>query len=113
MELSQKLDFIIEVLEDKKANNIKVVDASPKVLIDKFIICDGSSNTHLKTIYQHLKKSLREENIAILNVSENNNSESGWFILDIGEIVIHIMRKEKRHFYELEDLWESYLADEQ
>ena len=95
---------IINILEDKKAININVIDVREKsILADYFIIATGTSNTHINALADELEFRLKEKNI-FLNSKEGKNYNS-WILLDYGDIIVHIFSEETRKFYNLEELW--------
>jgi ribosome-associated protein len=93
-----------EILEDKKAKNIEIIDISKiSTLADYFIICSGTSTIHIRTIADELELKMGE---AGYNLIHKEGYESArWILLDFGELVIHIFHEEDRSFYNLERLW--------
>lgn len=93
-----------ELLEDKKAKNIEIIDISKvSTLADYFIICSGTSTIHIRTIADELDLKMNE---AGFNLIHKEGYESArWILLDFGELVIHIFHEEDRSFYNLERLW--------
>lgn len=93
-----------EILEDKKARNIEIIDISKvSTLADYFIICSGTSTIHIRTIAEELDMKMNE---AGFNLIHKEGYESArWILLDFGELVIHIFHEEDRSFYNLERLW--------
>ena len=71
---------------------------------DFFIITTVRSQTHIYGLLKYLYAFFKEKNIIQLN-HKRNIGETGWVLLDCGDIVIHLMLKEQRTFYELERLW--------
>ena len=69
-----------------------------------FVIGTVRSQTHLKGLMAHINEYFHANNINKLN-SYKNVSDQGWVLIDCGTIVIHLMTREKREFYELEKLW--------
>ncbi|MCK9477429.1 MAG: ribosome silencing factor [Candidatus Muirbacterium halophilum] len=111
MNTKERLDFIKTILEDKKAEDIVIADAPGDLLVDKFVVCSGASSTHIKTLYDVLRKELRDNDIELVSTTGYDSKASGWMILDIGDVVVHIFIKEKREFYNLERLWEEYIME--
>ncbi|MFW5782014.1 MAG: ribosome silencing factor [Candidatus Muiribacteriaceae bacterium] len=105
-------ELIVKTLEDKKAQDISVHKAPEGHMTDEYVICTGTSDTHIRTLNESLKKSFRDNRIDLLYFSDRNISPE-WIVLDAGEVIIHIMTEEKRSHYELEDLWEEYRAEEE
>lgn len=93
-----------EIMEDKKARNIEIIDISKiSTLADYFIICSGTSTIHIRTIADELEQKMEE---AGYNLIHKEGYESArWILLDFGEVVIHIFHEEDRSFYNLERLW--------
>lgn len=104
LELARK---IAELLEDKKAENILVLDLRPeRVIADFFIIATGTSDRNLKALAEHVRVELKDE-YGIHAASTEGIAESGWVLLDYGEIVVHILLEERRQYYDLEGLWRA------
>jgi len=71
---------------------------------DFFIIATVSSKTHMDGLERHIKDYCRENDIAIFR-STRKNQDDEWRLIDLGQIIIHLMNKQAREFYELERLW--------
>lgn len=93
-----------EILEDKKAKKVEIIDISKvSTLADYFIICSGTSTIHIRTMADELDEKMSE---AGFNLIHKEGLESArWILLDFGELVIHIFHEEDRSFYNLERLW--------
>ena len=104
MKISKIADTAYGIIEDKKGKNIEVIDiAEVSTLADYFIICSGTSTTHIRTIADELDFKMGE---AGWNLIHKEGYESArWILLDFGEIVVHIFHEEDRSFYNLERLW--------
>lgn len=99
--------LIAELLEDKKAEDILVLDLRPdRVIADFFVIATGTSDRNLKALAQHVRVELKDKH-GIMPASMEGIAESGWVLLDYGEIVVHIFLEEKRQYYDLEGLWRA------
>tara|TARA_Y100001935_G_scaffold219005_1_gene192045 strand:+ start:105 stop:377 length:273 start_codon:yes stop_codon:yes gene_type:complete len=70
---------------------------------DEIIIATANSNRHAKSVSEKLVDQLKKDKIDILGVE--GEAESGWVLVDCGNIVINIMKKDERDFYDLEGLW--------
>jgi ribosome-associated protein len=104
LELDKMKDQIIEVLEDKKAKEINVINIQHiSTLADYFVICSGTSSTHIKTLADELKEKMEALGYNLLNKEGFKNST--WVLLDYGDVVVHIFSHEDREFYNLERLW--------
>ena len=90
---------------DKKAENIVILDVRGISMVTDFlVICDGSSLPHLRAIRNEVSDRTREEH-KVKPYSSHGVADSGWMLLDFGDVVVHIFHAEKRAFYALEDLW--------
>ncbi len=119
MTQNDMLKIITKTLDGKKAEDIRAIKITDlTVLADYFIIANGTSTTHTKTLAEEVEYQFSQLGIEP-NRKEGYNS-SNWIILDYGDIVVHIFYKETRDHYQLERLWsdgesidiESYLTEE-
>jgi len=91
-------------LIDSKAEDLIVLDVENiSSFADKIMIATATSNRHAVSISEKLVDCLKENKFNILGVE--GEIDSGWILVDCGDIVINIMRKEQREFYDLEGLW--------
>lgn len=100
----QKLELIVKTLDSKRGENIQAIRISDlTILADYFVIVNGTSNTHTRTLADEVEFQLSQQSI------EPNRREADtgntWIILDYGDIIIHAFYKETRDFYKLEGLW--------
>ena len=94
----------VKALDDKKARNIKVLKTDKQtVLADYFVICNGTSSTHIKALTEETDGRLSD---ACEPPMRREGHRSGtWVLLDFGCVVVHIFTEEAREFYDLERLW--------
>lgn len=105
MNTEQLLENMIEVLKSKKAKDIDIINIKEvSILADYFVICTGTSTTHIKTLADELEFKFDKDNDASLRHKEGYSS-ARWILLDYGDIVVHIFHEEDRNFYNLERLW--------
>ena len=91
-------------LEDNKAENILALDIEGiSSFADVIMIATANSNRHAKSLADKLVESIKANNKNILNVE--GKVESGWVLVDCGEVVVNIMKEDIREFYDLEGLW--------
>ncbi len=89
---------------DKKALDLQVLDLQGiSGVADFFLICSGSSTTQLEAIVEAVRHALKVEGVRPRH--SEGTRESGWLLLDYGDIVMHIFLEETREFYALERLW--------
>ena len=92
--------------EDKKAKDTAILKISKLTLIaDYFVITSGDSGPQLKTISNIIMRKLKENKIRLLHYE--GKPETGWILLDYGDVIVHIFSKEKRDFYDLEYIWQE------
>ena len=97
-------DKACEILEDKKARDIEIIDISDvSVLADYFIICSGTSTIHNKTLADELDDKMGEAGYNMIHMEGYDSAR--WILLDFGDLVVHIFHEEDRSFYNLERLW--------
>ena len=91
-------------LEDKKAKDVKILKtAEHTVLADYFVICNGSSSTHIMALVDEVDKQLSEAGEPPIR-REGLRSDI-WVLMDFGSVIVHIFTDEARKFYDLERLW--------
>lgn len=102
--LKTKKEKVIEVLRDKKAKDIKIINIGElSTLADFFIIATGTSTTHVQALADNLEEKMEESGYTI---HHKEGFRSGrWILLDYYDIVVHIFFEEEREFYNLERLW--------
>lgn len=98
------LKIAIKALDDKLAEDIKVLDIRDlTVLADYFIIAHGNNKSHIKALIDRTEEVLSKNGYEPKQI-EGYNSAS-WILLDYSNIIIHIFSKEDRLFYDLERIW--------
>jgi ribosome-associated protein len=96
---------IVGIVEDKKAEDIVLLDLRPDTIIaDFFIICNGNSDRQIKALVDHVRTGVKET-YSKLPFSVEGAAESGWVLMDYGDVVVHLFLDEKRAYYDLEGLW--------
>ncbi|WP_395946316.1 ribosome silencing factor [Caedibacter taeniospiralis] len=105
METKQILDLAVNALEDIKAENITVMNVEHLTeLMSYVVVCTANSGTHAKALASHLELTAKRNMLTILGVE--GEAKSDWVLVDLGDVVVHIMREETRQFYQLEKLWD-------
>ena len=105
-DVKEELKLIIEVLEDKKGNDIRILDVREQSSVtDYVILVSAISEPHAKALKINLDKMIQERGIAV--IGNENESSSGWMVLDAFNFMVHIQTAEMRSFYELEGLWKD------
>lgn len=92
-------------MEDKKAENIVLLDLRPDTVIaDFFIICNGNSDRQLKALADHVRTEVKEKHGKLPHAVEGE-ADSGWVLMDYGDIIVHLFLARERAYYDLEGLW--------
>jgi len=95
---------IVESLEEKKAEDIVLMDVSNvSQFTDYFIICSGTSDRMLQSLAKTVDNTAKS--IYKLDGKVNGKSIEGWITLDFGDLVVHVFSSRQRDYYQLEDLW--------
>ncbi|MBX3109610.1 MAG: ribosome silencing factor [Fimbriimonadaceae bacterium] len=112
MDSQEKAALIMEFADDIKAQDIQLLDVRAKTSIaDFFVVCTGTSDTHVRSICERVAEKLREIGIRPLRQSDNGRAGGGWVLFDYGDVVLHVMLEEKRQFYDLESFWSNLPSD--
>lgn len=99
---------VLEILSDKKAENIKIYFPGKNSSISDYVlITTVGSTSHMKTILNTLLKNLKKKGIKPFHPFEMD-LESGWNILDYGYFIIHVFLNEKRNYYPVDDIWKDF-----
>ena len=106
MDNSNLKQIVIDALEDLKAIEIVLLDVARLTSVtDLMVICSGSSNRHVKSIAKNLVTKAKENGFRPLGVEGELDGE--WILVDLGDIVVHIMQPKIRTFYNIEKLLTS------
>ena len=93
-----------KALDSKKGMDIKLLKIDKiSSLADHFLICTGTSSTHVKTLGDYVEYDMEQLGETVLG--REGHRGNTWELLDYGTIVIHVFTEEARHFYDLERLW--------
>lgn len=94
----------ISALEDKKAEDIKIIDISGvSVIADYFIIANGTNRSQIQALSDNVEEILGRAQIPLKQVEGYDNAN--WVLMDFHDVIIHIFDKENRLFYDLERIW--------
>ncbi len=93
-----------KALDSKKGLDVKLLEVRDvTILADYFLICTGTSNTHVKTLCDEVEKVMDEVDEPLLH--REGHRSGTWVLLDFGCLVVHVFTDETRKFYDLERLW--------
>lgn len=104
MKIEELKKLAITALEDMKAEDILVLDVKDKTTVtDWIIVASGTSSRHVKSIANSVQSSAKEAGAAPLGCEGQEDGE--WVLVDLGDVIVHVMQKQARAFYDLESLW--------
>lgn len=107
MENNQSLEMTklaIAALEDKKAEDIRVIDISEvSVIADYFIIAGGSNRSQIQALCDNVREKLGRA--GYLEKQVEGYDTANWILMDFGDVIVHIFDKENRLLYDLERIW--------
>jgi ribosome-associated protein len=104
MQIEELKDLVIAALEELKAVDIKVLDVEGKAsFTDRMIIASGTSSRHVKSVADNVVMRAKEKGVELLGMEGETTGE--WILVDLGDVVVHVMQPEIRDFYNLEKLW--------
>ncbi|MBO1255407.1 ribosome silencing factor [Alteromonas sp. 5E99-2] len=96
--------FAIDKIEDMKARDVVVIDVTGRSSItDTLVICSGNSKRHVMSIADNVVSESKQAGMPPLSVEGKDSGE--WVLVDLGEVIVHVMQDETRDFYQLEKLW--------
>lgn len=99
----------VEIAAEKQAEDIVLFDLRGLCsFTDYFVICSGSSDRQRKTIAEEIDVALDKSGVPLYH--REGTEESGWVLLDFGDVLVHIFSPEQRQFYQLEHLWSQATA---
>jgi ribosome-associated protein len=99
-------DLVIACLEDLKAVDVQVIDVTGRSsLTDTLVIASGNSTRHLKGMAEKVIQRAKEAGAQPLGVEGDRDAE--WILVDLNDVIVHMMLPQTRAFYNLEKLWQA------
>ena len=93
-------------MDEKKGEDILLLDVIDIAsFADYFIICTGTSDRMLDALAKSIKEEVKKE--YKINSVPEGNSQYGWVLLDLGDVIVHFFSEEQRNYYRLEELWQE------
>lgn len=103
-EAKEMTKIVIEALEDKKAEDIKIIDISKvSVMADYFIIADGSNRNQVQALIDNVEEKLRKAGYQPKQIEGYDSAN--WVLMDYLDIIVHVFDRENRLFFDLERIW--------
>lgn len=104
MQAEQLKEVVINALEDVKAKDVSIIDVRDRTSVtDYMIVASGTSNRHVKSLADSVVTGAQENGVRASSVE--GASVSDWILVDLGDVVVHVMMPATREFYDLERLW--------
>lgn len=104
MNATQLTELAVAALEDIKGRDIEVIDTSRLTpLFERIVVASGDSNRQVRSLARNVHDKVREAGEEVLSVEGEDGGE--WVLVDLGDIVVHIMQPAIRSYYNLEELW--------
>jgi ribosome-associated protein len=104
MENEQLLELVQNALEDKKAQDIKILDVRQfSSITDFMVIASGNTDRQVVALAQHVAEQAKAKGHPPLGEEGANVGE--WILIDLGDVIVHVMQPRTRDFYQLEKLW--------
>lgn len=104
MDIKKLERLVVAALEDIKAKDIDVIDTTRLTpLFDRVVVASADSNRQTRALARHVQDKAREAGLEVVSVEGEEVGE--WVLVDLGDIVVHIMQPAIRLYYNLEELW--------
>ena len=106
MDTAQLLAFVLDKIDDLKARDVQNFDvSSTSSITDCMVICSGNSKKHVQSIAENVIVEMKKIDLPLLGAEGMDTGE--WVLVDLGDVVLHVMQEGTRDFYQLEKLWQS------
>lgn len=104
MDLRKLQRVVVDALEDVKGQDIKVFNTTALTeLFDRVVVVSGTSNRQTRALASHLREKVKESGGHVISVEGEETGE--WVLVDLGDIVVHVMQPAIRAYYNLEEIW--------
>ncbi len=104
VDLRPQLEAIYKAIDDKKGENIKVLDISNlSPLADYFVIATSDNKNQMRAIRDNIEEAMMKYKNYAKSIEGDN--DSAWLLMDFKDIVVHVFDRESRSFYDLERIW--------
>lgn len=96
---------LVDTIIDKKGSNILLLDIRDQaVFSDYFILCNGENERQLRAMSRAIAEDAKET-AGVRPIGTEGDPETGWMLMDFGNVIIHLFSPDKRNYYNLEELW--------
>lgn len=102
--IKELVTIAVRALEDKKAEELHIIDISEvSTIADYFIIANGTNKSQIQTLADHVEEALGRAGLPLKQMEGYDTAN--WILMDYRDIIIHIFDKENRLFYDLDRIW--------
>lgn len=106
MQVSALKDLVVDEIDNSKGRDIVTIDVSGRSNItDCMVICAGNSKRHVQSIAEHVATA--SKNAGVIPIGVEGMEDGEWVLVDLGNVVLHVMQEKARDFYQLEKLWSN------
>ena len=106
MDLRKLQRVVIDALEDVKGQDIRVFNTTGQTdLFDRVVVVSGTSNRQTRALASNVREKVKEAGGHVISVEGDDTGE--WVLVDLGDIVVHVMQPAIRSYYNLEEIWGS------
>lgn len=106
MEIRTLEKIVVDALEDIKAKDIEVIDTSRQTpLFDRVVVASADSNRQTRALARHVQDKVKEAGGEVISMEGEDTGE--WILVDLADVVVHIMQPAVRSYYNLEELWSA------
>ncbi|MBE0484957.1 ribosome silencing factor [Marinobacter sp.] len=104
MQAEQLKDLVVTALENIKAQDVSVIDVRDRTSVtDYMVLASGTSSRHVKSLADSVVSDAKDQGVKANNVEGAGGSD--WILVDLGDVVVHLMLPAAREFYDLERFW--------
>jgi ribosome-associated protein len=106
MDIRKLQKIAVSALEDIKGKDIEVINTTKLTsMFDRVVIATGDSNRQVKSLARNVLEKVREAGGEVISIEGEEGGE--WVLVDLGDVVVHVMQAQVRQYYNLEELWQS------
>jgi ribosome-associated protein len=111
MRTDELLNIVRTVLDERKGQYITTIDVRGKTsFTDYMVIATGTSDRHVRSLCEYVSEKVKESGFRPLGIEGEQGAD--WVLLDLGDVIVHVMTAQAREFYQLEKLWSVDRAKE-
>ena len=106
MDIRKLQKIIVSALEDIKGKDIEVINTTKLTsMFDRMVIATGDSNRQVRSLARNVHEKVREAGGEVISIEGEEGGE--WVLVDLGDVVVHVMQPTVRQYYNLEELWQA------